>query len=261
MLTQTATHQTRYYRSYTDDFVTTNQQHQSLSAGFKWLHTNPVYRATANVVYRLFRLIGWLYWRLWRGVRIQNRAVLKPYRHTGIFLYGNHTQPVGDVFMPMLVTKPQRVDTLAAPANLGVPVIGRVVPMGALIVPSDFHQMPAFTQAIRARLAEHRAVMIYPEAHVWPYYTKIRPFSRATFHYPVAAKAPTFSVTTTYQRSHWRHRPAMTVFVDGPFFPDAALTATQQQEQLCQQVTAQLKKRCRDHNTIEYIHYEREASK
>lgn len=241
--------------------MTNKQQHQKLAANFKWVHTNPGYRVLASVIYRLFQFIGWCYWRLWRGVRIKNRDVLTPFRHTGIVLYGNHTQPVGDVFMPMIVTGAHRVDTLAAPANLGVPVIGKVVPMGALIVPTDFHQMPAFAKAIATRLNQHRAIMVYPEAHVWPYYTGIRPFSRATFHYPVAAKAPTFAVTTTYQASRWRHHPAMTVFVDGPFFPDTTLRPAQQQEQLCQQVTDQLKIRARENNTTEYIHYEREASK
>ncbi|WP_191982337.1 hypothetical protein [Secundilactobacillus paracollinoides] len=53
----------------------------------------------------------------------------------------------------------------------------------------------------------------------------------------------------------------MTVFVDGSFFPDTTLRPAQQQEQLCQQVTDQLKIRARENNTTEYIHYEREASK
>ncbi|ANZ60114.1 hypothetical protein [Secundilactobacillus paracollinoides] len=241
--------------------MTNKQQHQKLAANFKWVHTNPCYRVLASVIYRLFQFIGWCYWRLWRGVRIKNRDVLTPFRHTGIVLYGNHTQPVGDVFMPMIVTGAHRVDTLAAPANLGVPVIGKVVPMGALIVPSDFHQMPAFAKAIATRLNQHRAKHGLSRSPCLALLYRNSALLTATFHYPVAAKAPTFAVTTTYQASRWRHHPAMTVFVDGPFFPDTTLRPAQQQEQLCQQVTDQLKIRARENNTTEYIHYEREASK
>ncbi len=44
---------------------------------------------------------------------------------------------------------------------------------------------------------------IFPEAHVWPYYTGIRPFGEAAFHYPVATGKPVYTMTVTYQRRRW----------------------------------------------------------
>lgn len=36
--------------------------------------------------------------------------------------------------------------------------------------------MRSFLDAIRTRIEEGSFIMVYPEAHIWPYYTGIRDF-------------------------------------------------------------------------------------
>lgn len=99
---------------------------------------------------------------------------------------------------------------------------------------------------------------IFPEAHVWPYYTGIRPFGEAAFHYPVATGKPVYTMTVTYQRRRWSRRPRITVFVDGPLRPDATLTRKAQQAQLAELVTQQMRQRSAA-STYSYITYQRRS--
>ena len=64
----------------------------------------------------------------------------------------------------MRVNQSRRVFTLASPANLSVPILGRIVPYGGgLLVPSKLHQLRPFAQAIRRVIKQRHVVMIYPE--------------------------------------------------------------------------------------------------
>jgi hypothetical protein len=67
-----------------------------------------------------------------------------------------------------------------------MPYLGRVTPyMRGLPLPDDMAATRNFTSAIEKRIDEGAAVFIYPEAHIWPYYTGIRPFGDASFSYPI----------------------------------------------------------------------------
>lgn len=53
--------------------------------------------------------------------------------------------------------------------------------MGALPLPDDAVATKNFLQAVETRIGEKHAVTIYPEAHIWPYYTKNTTFSGYLF--------------------------------------------------------------------------------
>ncbi|MGN1349673.1 MAG: lysophospholipid acyltransferase family protein [Anaerovoracaceae bacterium] len=174
----------------------------------------------------------------------------------GCFLYGNHTLPQGDVFIPVKCRPHHRIYTVVSAANLGIPVLGRLLPMlGAIPVPDSLHQMAAFRDAVCERVAEGGCVVIYPEAHVWPYYTGIRPFERGAFSYPAETGASCYCSTVTYQKHRWRRRPAVTVWLDGPFYPDMSLKKKQRQRQLEEEIHACMCRRSKE-SSYEYIRYE-----
>ena len=95
--------------------------------------------------------------------------------------------------------------------------------VGALPIPNNFHLMNKFTSAVGEAIKKRHWVAIYPEAHIWPYYTKIRNFSPVSFNYPVRLDAPVFTYTMTYKTRRHRSKPKCTVYVDGPFFADKTL--------------------------------------
>ena len=72
--------------------------------------------------------------------------------------------------------------------------------------------------AIKQRVETNHPIIIYPEAHVWDYYTGIRPFPDTSFKYPVKLNMPVFSMTATYKKSKIFRKPLINVIVDGPFY-------------------------------------------
>ncbi|MBO5459490.1 MAG: hypothetical protein J5981_04490 [Lachnospira sp.] len=247
----------RYYKTFSDDFVQSKNQEYKLSYNYKWVHTNPVYRCISSFIYVLALFISFFYCRFGLHVKIKNRKILRKFKDCGCFLFGNHTQPVGDVFIPAHVCKSKRIFTVISPANFGIPVIGKLLTMlGGLPIPNKLSQMREFLTAISQRIDEKRCVVVYPEAHVWPYYTGIRPFPETAFKFPVENNAVSFCMTATYQNRKFGKKPGITVYLDGPFYLDRALPKKAQQKKLHDDIYMCMRERSRN-STYEYIRYER----
>ena len=210
----------RYYSSYTDDFEQSSNQNFELAEDYEWVRTDFISHFMSGLIYGLAIIFGGLYCRLFLHQRIKGRNNLKGVKG-GFFIYGNHTQPVGDVFIPALCVLPKRIYTVVSPANYGIPVIGKLLPfLGAIPTAKSLHEAKEFNKAVNYRIEKGHPVVIYPEAHVWEYYTKIRPFSDTSFKFPVKFDKPAFAMTVTYRKSKVFKRPIMEVFIDGPFYPN-----------------------------------------
>ena len=250
--------ETKYFKSFADDFVETKRQSYRLPESFVWIHTSLCYRVAARCVFLLYRYFALLYCRFLLPVKIINRSVLQESQNTGYFLYANHTQPMGDAFMPIRVLSPKRAYIVASPANLGIPVLGPLLPLiGALPLPESIGGMRKLCEAIRLRIAQKSCVVFYPEAHVWPWYTGIRPFPAASFGFPVECDAPSYCMTVTYQKRSHRKRPGITIYLDGPFYPDSSLPKMKRKEKLRDDIC-----HCMERNSINstysYIRYRKE---
>ncbi|MCD8103654.1 MAG: hypothetical protein LUF35_01310 [Lachnospiraceae bacterium] len=280
----------RFYRTFTEDFVESRDQDCQVPPDYVWVRKDLAGRILARLIYAAAWIFSLFYCRLWLKVRIRNRSVLKQCRDSGYFLYGNHTQPIGDAFIPAQVCADRHIYTVAGSANLGIPVLGKLLPlMGILPIPDNLSQMKEFWKAIETRIGEKKCVIVYPEAHVWPWYTGIRPFPETSFRFPVDLKAPSFCMTVTYQSpghgaagildfprktragdggkgacaphaGKGKRKPRITVYIDGPFYPDAALSRKEQQKKLCREMHECMTERSKN-STYEYIRYERYEEK
>lgn len=251
---------TYYYKTFSDDFVHSGNQKTVPREDYQWVHENVLYRFFSCIVYGLFWIFSLFYVRGYLGARVRNGKVLKPYRKQAYFVYGNHTQVVGDVFIAAQACGGKRYYAVAGWENLAVPVIGRILPMlGALPVPENREQMKQFLTAMSKRVEQKRCILIFPEAHVWPYYTKIRPLPATSFRFPVEYKAPAFAMTVTYQKRRLRKKPGITVYIDGPFAADQDLNKKQQQRKLRDEIQQCMEERAKC-SSFEYIHYEEETS-
>lgn len=250
---------TLYYKSFQDDFFESNDQNYTLPDDYEWVKNGLLDRVWSAILYGVAVLFSTVYCRLVLHLRFKNRSVLKQANKAGAFIYANHTQPIGDVFIPALACLPRRINTVVSPANLGLRFIGKLLtPLGALPVPNGIRDLKKLNEAIEYRLRQKRYILIYPEAHVWEYCTDIRPFGETSFGYPVMFDKPTYCMTATYQKSRIFRRPTMTVFVDGPFYPDGSLGRRERTKKLHREISECMKKRSKSSN-YSYIRYEREA--
>ena len=144
-----------YYKSYEDDLIKSKNQDYKLKKNYKWIKNNIFYRLCSNILYCIAYIFGFFYCKFFLHVKIENREVLKKYKKQGYFLYGNHTQPIGDVFIPACVCKNKRIYTLVSQSNLGVAGIGLFLPMlGALPIPDSIKDTKKLINAIEKRIKQ-----------------------------------------------------------------------------------------------------------
>lgn len=243
---------TRYFSSYTDDFVTSKNQGFTLPNDYKWIRRGAAARIFSALVYAAAVAVGSVYLLLVLHVRYKGRK-----RMRGALVFGNHTQPVGDIFIPALASLPTRIYVVASPANYGIPVVGKALPyLGALPTASTLPQLRRLTEAIGEHLKSGKNVVIYPEAHVWEYYTGIRPYPESAFKFAVKFNAPVYCTTATYQKRRFSKRPKTTVYIDGPFYPDASLREAERARKLRGEVYSCMLGRSKS-STYEYIKYKK----
>ncbi len=247
----------QYYDTYLDKFVESKNQNIKLKENYRWLHTNIFYRIFSRILYIFATLFSLVYCRIFLHVRIKNKKVLKEIKHTGCFLYGNHTQPMGDAFTPVLCAFPKRIYTVAGTANLGIPVLGKIIPiLGGIIVPDEKKHMKEFLEALKYRLDKESLIVIYPEAEVWPYCGFVREFPATSFRFPVMFDVPAFCMTTTYQKRKSGKKPKITVYMDGPFYAKKGVPRKEAQNKLHDEIYACMNERSKN-TTFEYIRYVR----
>ena len=129
--------------------------------------------------------------------------------------------------------------------------------LGAIPIPSNKEAMKNFLETIEKRINKGYSITIFPEAHIWPYYTKIRPFKSVSFKYPIKLQKPAFCMTNTYQ-SYGKNKDKVKIvsYIDGPFFPDKNLSMKEQQENLRNKIYNAMMERSKNSN-IEVIKYVR----
>lgn len=212
----------RYYSSFDEDFHQNGIEYK-LPDDYKWIDGSLKFRICSEIIYGVALVISGIACRLAYGVKFYGREKLKETKG-GCFIYANHTCAVGDVFHPALACMPRRIYTLINPINFSLSFIGKLLkPLGALPVANTLSGMKSLESAIFERFSQGHAIVVYPEAHLWDYYTDIRPFSDVSFRYPAKLSAPVYSMTTVYRKRRLFKRPKISIYIDGPFYADGNL--------------------------------------
>lgn len=221
-----------------DEFAGDHIKAKHIGQDYRYIRVRPLERMLHGFWYGIVAIpLARLYMKLHFSHKIINKEVLKQAGNSGFYLYGNHTHFLADALIPTLVNYPRETAVIVHPNNVSMPVLGRITPyLGALPLPDDRGAMKHFLEALTWHTDCGDCIMIYPEAHIWPFYTGIRPFPDTSFRYPVQQKLPVFCLTNTYQRRGKSHIPQIVTYLDGPFYPDAELPAKLQKTQLRDQV-------------------------
>lgn len=243
-----------YYNNLEEDVIKSNNQEYKLSNNYKWIHKNIIYKFFSYIIYILVLFFSLIYLKLILHIKIKNKKVLK--HEKSYFLYSNHTQMLGDVFIPFLICFPKHPYIICSTANLGIPFLGKLLPIaGALPIPDNIHDMIEFKDTINYRINKN-PIIIYPEGHLWPYATFIRNFPTTSFHYPVQNNKKVYVMTTTYTKSKYFKKPKITIYIDGPFKSNNKLNKKQNMNELHKKTYETMKKRSTLSN-YEYVVYKK----
>ena len=244
-----------------DEFVATPKKLKSIVGDYQYINKSLLHRFGAFIAYRLIATpIAFIYTKLIRRIKFVNKKVLKPYKKQGYFIFANHTHPQADAFTPNIIVFPKRNYTVVNASNVSLPILGRRTELlGALPLPADLKSTKNFLKAIETRFKQGFSITIYPEAHLWPFYTKIRPFQDQSFKYPAKLDAPVFTFTTSYQ-THRNKRLKTIIYIDGPFIAPASLTIREKQMYLHQSAISAMRARALNSDYEKIIYLPKEQS-
>lgn len=247
-----------YYKDeLNDEFSPTTKTSRKIDENYKYIHKNPLWNLCSFLLQNIISVpIKVLYSKIKFKIQYIGKEKLRPYKNQGYFIYANHTQPFADTFIPSNPIYPKRNYFIVNPANVSLRPFRTIVEMlGAIPTPSNKIAMKNFLDAIEKKINSNSAIIIYPEAHIWPYYTKIRPFKSVSFKYPIQFEKATFCMTNTYQ-SYGKNNDKIKIvtYIDGPFFPNKDLSIKEQKQDLRDKVYNTMVERSKNSN-IEHIKY------
>lgn len=247
-----------YYKDkLNDEFSKVKIKPITIDENYKYIHKNPLWNICSIMLQNVLSIpIKVLYAKIKFKIKFIGKEKLKSYKKEGYFLYANHTQTFADTFIPSLAIYPKRNFLIVNPENISIKPFGKIIEMlGAIPVPGNKTAMKNFLEIIEKRINKKSTITIYPEAHIWPYYTKIRPFKAVSFKYPIELEKPVFCITNTYQSyGKKNNKIKMVSYIDGPFFPNKELEKNKQKQELRDRVYKQMVERSKNSN-IEKIKY------
>lgn len=200
--------------------------------------------------------IKWIYLKCKFRHKFIGKEKYRECKNTGFFIYSNHTQVFSDTFTTSMSVMPKRNYLIVNPANISVKPFGWIVELlGAIPIPGNLTATKNFMSIIEDRVVNKRqSITIYPEAHIWPYYTGIRNFKDVSFTYPIKFNKPVFCVTNTYQKIDNSSKVRMVSYIDGPFYPDMNLSKKEAQRKLRNIVYEKMLERAKNSN-VEVVKY------
>lgn len=241
-----------------DDFAGTKIKELKLKNNYKYIDRNIFYNILALILRIIVYPIVMPILKIRYLYRIKNRKVLKKAIKTGYFLYGNHTNYLLDAYLPTLINPLRKPFIVVSRDTTSIPGIKTIVRMlGAYPVPNTTKNMRSFRAGMKKLVKNRRVIAIYPEAHIWPFYNDIRPFSSVAMHYPYDLNVPSFSFTTIYKKRKFKliKRPKVEVYIDGPFYPNYNLDKKEALEDLKNQIYNSMKKRINQFPKYNYYEY------
>lgn len=199
--------------------------------------------------------IKYLYAKFKFNIKYIGKDKFKICKDTGYFIYANHTQEFADTFIPSLANFPKRNFFIVNPENVSMKGLKTIVPLlGAIPIPGNTKSFRNFMGALKECISNNRSITIYPEAHIWPYYTKIRPFKDTSFIYPVIMDVPIYTITNTYHKRNSNGKVKIITYIDGPFFPNKELNKKKAQKELRDIAYETMVNRSKN-STYEFIKY------
>lgn len=241
-----------------DDFAGTNIKDKPFPQKYAYVHKNFFWNLTAILVYFIVAIpVLWITGKIMSGVKVKGRKNITKLRKTGFFVYGNHTGITDAWLVQAYMLRFKRGYIFADKDAISIPGIRTLVTMlGCLAMPDVAHG-EAFLEAVKYHYNKKHAIIIYPERHIWPYYTHIRPFPDDSFVYPANLGAPVVPICITYRSRKIRKNasPRMTVYVGKPIFPDMNVSLSDRKKKLRDKTYEFMLDKSSEVENVEYVVY------
>ena len=259
----------RYYTSADDDdFVQAGLKNQvSVTKKYKFERKNFFVRLFDFLLYYVIAApVLTIYFFFTLGaIKVKGKKNLKKLRKTGYVAYGNHTQSFDPFLFAIKCVFPRRVHVLVNRAAITIPV-ARIFTKSLGAIPladtvSGLKNMNNYMQKVL--INKKQCIVIYPEAHLWPYCEFVRNFRASSFKFAANAGVPALPYCITYTKRtrgfgkfKKEIKPKLTINILSPVFPDDKLGAKENTIVMAQKCEEQIRKTIAEANSYGYYNYE-----
>ncbi|MCI6716214.1 MAG: 1-acyl-sn-glycerol-3-phosphate acyltransferase [Bacilli bacterium] len=245
-----------------DDFFNTKTNlNVTIDENYEYLIKNPIRKVVSFILYYFIAApILYIEGKVFKGVRVKGKRKLKKLKKTGYIMYANHTSGRDAFLGHVFLAHPKRTYIIGNKDAVSIFFVRRLTKdLGTLPTPDTPGALKNLNDTISMLMKKKKALMIYPEAHIWPYYTGVRPFPNTSFRFAVSNNVPCVPVVVTYQKPKGiyklRKKPQMIVYVGDPIYPKSDVSVKEAANNLRDETYNYLKEMTTNYSTMAYYQY------
>ena len=192
-----------------------------------------------------------------RFTTFKGKKNLKELKDKGYFIYSNHISNMDAIMINSFLIWNKRVNILGYSDSLSIPVVKHLVkPLGFIPLGDSLKTQANMMNCFNYYIKKKQAILIFPEAHIWPYYTKIRDFPSGSFHYPSKMNAPVVPIVSIMQKRLFKFlKPRIKLVIGKPIYPDENKSVKENKEYLHDECLKQMKEISSKYKQFEYYNY------
>lgn len=248
-----------YCDEINDDFAGNNIETKKIPNNYRYINNSVLFKISSFLLRYLFAIpVLWLVNLLVFRPKVMNKKLLKQLKKKGYYVYANHVLPFDPIVLPIKTQVRKNMVIIAGPDLFSINGLVSWLVRHFFAIPTpnqDSEMIENFCNCLSWNIKKKRRVLIYPEAHIWPYYNGIRNFKSVSFKYPVTDNAPVVVATTTFKKRKGNKKPKPIIYLDGPFYPDTSLSIHEQVTDLRDRVHNAMKWRAGQEGNYAYINY------
>ena len=210
--------------------------------------------------YFIAKPLFYIYGKLYLGIKVKGKKNLKGIK-TGAITVSNHVHYLDFSIATTFIGRWKRSHVISNRENFDVPVAGRLISAyGVMPLPDTPKATINFYKQISVYLKKKRFIHIFPEATMWPYYNKLRPFKSGAFHFAIANNVPVIPYVILFRKSKGvgkivRKRPKITVVICKPIYANFDLDKKEQIADLCEQTHSIMQQVLDKNQSYDYFLY------
>lgn len=155
--------------------------------------------------------------RAFHGLKIDGMKKLRKLKGKGAITVANHVHTLDSTFLSLGMF-PRKMQFSSIKSNFEIPVIRWIVRLlGGFPIPENMAGMLKFAKDIGRALDKGQLIHFYPEAALWPYHEKLRPFKNGAFRFAVQFNAPILPCVIVFKERKFRKPAAKLIILDAIF--------------------------------------------
>ena len=215
---------------------------------YKFIIDNKIFNIFSDLLFIVITPILWILNRVLFGFDVEGVDNLRKVSG-GKVTISNHVHPM-DCTMNGLINFPERTYFPTLATNFKIPFIRHLIRvLYAIPITKKTAQIEKFFEQIKKALAEGKTIHMYPEAALWPYYEKIRPFKKGAFKMAAEAGCPIVPILYTFEEPDgifalYKKKKCIHAKVLEPVYPNLNLSKNEIAEDLQRRVMEEYNKYC-----------------